>query len=55
MSGTYSNILNLQDMHSYYDGNIQISGTLLWVIDKHHQWSKRSIYLNAKLLKILET
>jgi hypothetical protein len=57
MSGTYNSILNVQDVHSYNNGNIEVSGTVLWVIHKHkkiHQWSRRSVYLNAKLLKIMK-
>lgn len=58
MSGIYNNILNVQDMHFYYNGNIRISTTALWIIckpKKNYQWSKRSVYLNGEWLNILKT
>jgi hypothetical protein len=34
MSGIYNNILNVQDIHIYYSGNIQISRTAFQMIRK---------------------
>jgi hypothetical protein len=57
MSGTCNNILNVQDIHSYNNGNIRVSGAVLWVIHKHKKFisGAKEVYLNAKLLKILKT
>jgi len=38
MSGTYNNILHVQDIHSCNNGKIQVLGTVLWVIYKHKKF-----------------
>jgi hypothetical protein len=38
MSETYNNILIVQDIHGYNNGNIHVSGTVLWVIHKHKKF-----------------
>lgn len=42
MSGIFNNILNVQDIHSYNNGNIQVSGTVLCAIHKHKKFISRA-------------